>query len=148
MGMYVLTFVLGVIVTYLLLTYVDGREKHTLTRQHDQLKQRVDAFIKTQEDKILRDATFRKEMMDVKFKVECLTGKIEAESELSETEISGLKQMCINMRNEILDVKNIAVSKRVVNRVIFDATAIELVKPGFDPATMKKVKSQLKEVSK
>ena len=60
------------------------------------------------------------------------TGKIEAESDLSETEINGLKEVCHKLRSEILDVKEIAVSKRVVNRVIFDATAIELVKPGFD----------------
>lgn len=148
MGLYVLAFVLGVIVTYLLLTYTEGREKSTLTRQHDQLKQRVDAFIKTQEEKILRDATFRKEMMDVKFKVECMAGKIEAEADLSETEINGLKTLCHNIRSEILDVKAIAVSKRPVMKLSFDETAIEVVKPGFDPATMKKVKNQMKEFSK
>lgn len=148
MEVYLISFALGVLVTYLLLTYAEGREKLVLTKQHDNLKVRFDAFDKAHMELVMREASTRKTVNELNFKVECMSGKIEANDDLTERELDGLKEMCINMRNQILDVKELAVSKRPVNKVIFDATAIELVKPGFDPATMKQVKKQMKEMSK
>lgn len=146
MSMYIMAFILGVVVTYLLLTYKEGKTTYTLTRKIEMLETRTKSLETSHGQESSKLILLKARNEEIYKNLQCHKEELTRSKGEFDMELDKLQDHCARLREQQIELKDKLASKRpVIN--ISTPIPVSITPTQADPKLMNKLKKQIKEVS-